>query len=71
MRFFERLRRVLVAGNRPFRIAGDRLVDPLDPFGRVAPPVAQLYQPLSFQGCGKPGSVGGRCVGMPVMYLLH
>ena len=38
---FERLCRVLVAGNRPLRIAGNRLVHPLDPLGRVEPPVAQ------------------------------
>ena len=46
----ERLCRVLVAGNRPLRIAADRLVHPLDPLGRVEPAVAQLDQPLSFQG---------------------
>ena len=46
----ERLRRVLVAGNRPLRIAGNRLVHPLDPLGWVQPPVAQRDQPLSFQG---------------------
>ena len=36
----ERLRRILVAVNRPLRIAGRRLVDPFDPFRRVEPPVA-------------------------------
>ena len=36
----ERLGRVLVAWNRPLRVAGNRLVDPLDPFGRIQPVVA-------------------------------
>ena len=38
----QRLRRVLVARNRTLRIAGNGLVHPLDPLGRVEPPVAQL-----------------------------
>ncbi len=45
MRFLSDLRRVLVAGNGPLWIAGNRLVHPLDPLGRVQPPVAQLNQP--------------------------
>ena len=32
------------------RIAGDRLVHSLDPFGLVEPAVAQLDQPPGFQG---------------------
>ena len=40
----------LGAGNRTLRIARDRLVYPLDPFGRVEPPVAQLHEPSGFQG---------------------
>ena len=46
----DRLRRGLVAGNRAFRIAGDRLLDPLDPLGRVKPAVAQFCEPSGFQG---------------------
>ena len=46
----ERLRRGLVAGHRPLRVAGNRLVHPLDPFGRVQPAVTQFDQPLRFQG---------------------
>ena len=42
----------LVARPRTCRIAGNRLVQPLDPFGRVEPPVAQLDQPL---GCVRDG----------------
>ena len=48
----------LVARHRTCRIAGNRLVQPLDPFGRVEPPVAQLDQPLS---CVRDGS-GARVV---------
>ena len=44
---FERGCGGLVARHRTCRIAGNRLVQPLDPFGRVEPPVAQLVQPLS------------------------
>ena len=40
--FLERLRRLLVARNGPLRITGNRLVDPLDPLGRVEPAVAQI-----------------------------
>ena len=36
---------ILVTGNRTPRIAGDRFVHPLDPLGRVEPPVAQLDEP--------------------------
>ena len=46
----ERLGGGLVARNRTLRIAGDRLVHPVDPFRRVEPAVAQLDEPLSFQG---------------------
>ena len=45
----ERLRRLLVARKQVVRIAGNRLVHPLDSFGRVEPPVAQLDQSLSFR----------------------
>ena len=38
----------LVARHRTCRMAGNWLVQPLDPFGWVEPPVAQLDQPL---GC--------------------
>ena len=48
--FLERLRRVLVAGDRALGIAGNRLIDPLDPFGRVEPAVTQLDEPSGFQG---------------------
>ena len=44
------LRRLLVAGNRTLRVAGDRFVDPVDPFQRVEPSVAQLDEPSGFQG---------------------
>ena len=44
---FERGCGGLVARHRTCRIAGNRLVQPLDPFGRIEPPVAQLDQPLS------------------------
>ena len=43
----ERPRRVLVAWNRTLWVAGNRLIDPLDPLGPIQPPVAQLDQPLS------------------------
>ena len=46
----EGLLRIVVARNRTLRVAGNRPVDPLDPFGRVEPAVAQLDQPLSFPG---------------------
>ena len=44
----ECLRRVLVARSRPLRIAVDRLVHPLDPFGRVEPAITQLDEPSGF-----------------------
>ena len=50
MRLFEGLRRVLVAGNRPLRVAGNRLVDPLDPFRWIEPAVPPLDHPSGFQG---------------------
>lgn len=37
--FLERIRRFLVARNGRLRITGNRLVDPLDPLGRVEPAV--------------------------------
>ena len=46
------LGRGLVAGNRPLGIACNRLVDPLDPFGRVEPAVAQFDQPPGGLGNG-------------------
>ena len=46
----ERLRRVLVAENGPHRVSRNRLVNPLDPFRRIQPAVAQLEQPLTFPG---------------------
>ena len=46
----ERLRRVLVAGHRTFRVARNRLVDPRHPLRRVEPPVAQLDEAAGFQG---------------------
>ena len=46
----ERLRRVLVAGNGTLRVAGNRLVDPLDPLRRVEQAVAQCDQSSGFQG---------------------
>ena len=45
----ERLHGVFVAGGRTLRVAGERLVHPLDPFGRVEPAVATFDQPLSFR----------------------
>ena len=39
--FLDRLSGVLVTGYQSLRIAGDRLVDLIDPFGRVDPPVAK------------------------------
>ncbi len=47
---FERFRRVLVAQDRLLGVAEDRLVDPLDTFRRVEPPVAPFGQPSGFQG---------------------
>ena len=40
--------RLLVAGGGPLRIAGNRLVDPLNPFRRIQPTVAQLDRPSGF-----------------------
>ena len=35
----------LVTGNGTLGVAGDRFVDPFDPFRRIEPAVAQLYEP--------------------------
>ena len=40
--FSERLHGILVARHWTFRISGNRLVLPLDPLGRIEPPIAQL-----------------------------
>ena len=51
--FPERLRSALVAWDRALRVPRNGLVDPLDPldpFGRIQPAVAQLDQPSGFQG---------------------
>ena len=50
--FLELLRGGFVAGNRALGIAGNRLVDPFDPFGRVEPAVAQFNQPPCSLGNG-------------------
>ena len=46
----ERLRRILVVGNRPLRVNREPARRPLDPLRWVEPRVAQLDPPLSFQG---------------------
>ena len=46
----ERLRRVLAAGNGTLRISGDRLVDSLDPLGRVEPAVTTVRPAFGFPG---------------------
>ena len=48
----ERLRGVLVAGNRTLGIAGNWLVHPVDPLGRIEPAVTQLDEPLGGLGNG-------------------
>ena len=53
----ERPCRLLVARYQTLRVAGNRLVDPLDPFGRVEPAVPLLDQPLSFQGFRRDSAV--------------
>ena len=50
MRFLSALAASSSRWNRALRVAGNRLVDPLDPFGRVEPPIAQLDQPLTARG---------------------
>ena len=45
----EHLGRVLVARNQPLRIPGDRLVNSLDPFGRVEPAITHLDESSGFQ----------------------
>ena len=63
------LGRGLVAGNGTLGIAWDRLVYPLDPFGRVEPAVAQFHKTAGRRGDGQgagivcivgSGNVGGQ-----------
>ena len=65
--FLEFFRYVLVAWHRTLGIAGDRLVYPLHPFGRIEPTVAQLDQPPgglgNSNGVWIVGIVGSRNVG--------
>ena len=57
--FFERFRRLFVARYGPLRVAGNRLVGPLDPFGRVEPAVTQFDEASGFLGYSHGTRVGG------------
>ena len=60
MRFLSAFAASSSRGIGRFGKPGDRLVDPLDPFGRVEPPVAQFYDPAGFQGYAVTAASSGR-----------
>ena len=54
----ERLRSVLVSGHGTPRVTGSRLVHPVDPLGRIEPPVARLDETPGGIGDGDRSRVG-------------